>query len=512
VNYSRGKDEDTSEYDASEILDLIEELTAYQTAKAISTTELITEALKQSPALTWFQSQGLVHANANAFARAIWEAEEQTSQRYSARVSHEPPRLDAHAHDTDAWNRETVSVVFDTNLEPMQGWSVPDTTLATSVIGLDAHAQAEDPLWQANLMPGIETEKLITGEKRARYRRYERGLHVVRVGEATHPVTGGKYIDGGQGRSFRAMVERLRQEYGDDFRSVISSKDAVEHLEQCLRDAGEEDPKTMYYGIEESNNDFAGEYAGYVAGAIEPGDGPILNTAAALGLDAEPEKSPCEKCGGEGCESCNYEGENRVHGREFVGKDADAAKRVLQGVREHHVHQSIGRFARDARDPDTQAVVYVHTDAVADHMYDAEVPGPVWTTTENQKDVLEALEAAGSSVTTQELADRAGCTREAARQVLNHDRVRDAVVKHPGQGKYGADLWEPTPELSTSGEVEIDGANVPDLQDARTDTHTWSLEIRSSVTYGGIPEGQSSTTEVVQFPLGFAADAAPPPE
>lgn len=529
VNYARGKDEDTDEYDAHEIADLVGELTSYQKSMAVDPHQLISEALKKSPPLGWFKNNRGIHANANAFARAVWEAEERAAGRYAARVSHEPPRLDAHAHDADGWNKEEVRIVFNASFEPLQGWSVPDTTLAASVVGLDAHAQHEDPLWQANLMPGIRTEKLVTGEERARYRRYERGLHVVKVGEATHPVTGGKYIDGGQGRSFRAMVERLRHEHGDDFRSAISSKDAVEHIEGCLLDAGCDDPKTMYYGIEESNNDFAGEKVGYVAGSIDPGDNPIMNTVAGLGLDAAPATSECGHCEGSGkchgdcsrddcgieaptCGVCDGSGQTRAHGRGFAGKDAGAADRVLKGVREHHVHQSVGRYARDARDPESQAVVYVQTDAIAEHMYDVEVPGPVWTATENQRDVLEALEQSDVSKTTQELADEAGCTREAARQVLNHERVSEAVVKHPGEGRYGSDLWEPTPRLSTSGEVDIDGASPPDLQGVRTDTHTWSLEIRSALTRGGILEAGDETERTVQYPLGYAEAMGPPPE
>jgi hypothetical protein len=101
-----------------------------------------------------------------------------------------------------------------------------------------------------------------------------------------------------------------------------------------------------------------------VHGSIDPGDDYVVNLLAECGLQAEPET--VETDDGE---------EQRAHGREFVGPDADAAAAILGSVRESHVAQSAGRYARNADDPDDQAMVFVHTSAMPNGFADYEVPG-----------------------------------------------------------------------------------------------------------------------------------------
>ncbi|WP_265108014.1 hypothetical protein [Halosolutus halophilus] len=90
--------------------------------------------------------------------------------------------------DDDEWNREGVSVVLDESNDVRSVRVVPDFGSARSVVGLDAHPAT--PLWQASTLPWIKTTKVLDSEERQLWRRYERGLRVVQVGDATRPLSG----------------------------------------------------------------------------------------------------------------------------------------------------------------------------------------------------------------------------------------------------------------------------------------------------------------------------------
>lgn len=128
---------------------------------------------------------------------------------------------------------------------------------------------------------------------------------------------------------------------------------------------------TMHYGEEKSRNDFADEPAGYVYGCMDPGDEIMFDTLADLGQDATP--APAENGDGE---------EYRAPGRDSDRPDADTAAAVLASVRENHVAPAAGRYARDADDPDSGAVVYVDTNAVPEEFVDVEAPGVEWLPTD----------------------------------------------------------------------------------------------------------------------------------
>lgn len=423
------------------------------------------------PPLSWFRDNPKAHALAPAFTRAIWQAEEAAGDRKAARVVHHPPRFDAQAHDEQGWNRVIVDVVLDDDWEVVESESIPDFTLARSVVGLDAHPTDEDPYWRANLHPEIETEYTLTDEERSLYRRYERGLFTVQVGEGTQPVTKGQWINDGQGRKFDAIIRQLRQEYGDDFDSAITSNTVKGDIEEMMREAGVEDPETMHYGNEESRNDFAGKDVGLVIGSMDPGDHNVINLLSRLGYDADPVYNDCPECDGSGnvetddgpemCEKCGGSGELREHGRTFEGEDADAARAAIHGVREHHVAQSAGRWARDADDPEDNATVYIVTDAAPAGFIDAKAPGVTWAATEGQRQRLEYLRDQSGGATASEIADATGCSTRTAQRTLNRAEEEGLVEHTPGAGPHGAHLWWTGERFNPSGGTDLTPSEDP---------------------------------------------------
>jgi hypothetical protein len=145
----------------------------------------------------------------------------------------------------------------------------------------------------------------------------------------------------------------------------------------------------------------------------------------------------------------------REKGRDFEGDDADTAASVLASVRENHVAQAAGRYARDA-DSDDGATVYVHTDAAPAGFVDVETPGVEWLATEKQRQVIDALAESRSS-TAAELAecDSVDCSKRHVLETLKTLESEDIVDRHAGGGHNGADLFTgdgATPEVVDVGD------------------------------------------------------------
>jgi hypothetical protein len=447
--------------------------------------EALQHALDAEPEREWYFTEPEAHTLAPALARAIFHAEERANGRRVGKTPYEPPRLDARAHDDDGWNRTWLTVVLDESNDVQTVRSVPDLSpgLTRSVIGLDAHPAL--PVWQANTYPGIQRARVLDPEARQLWRRYERGLRVVQVGDATRPLASGEYFDW---NGTRAVVEHLRDTYGEDFRTAITAKSVEDELESLLDRAGVHDPGTMHYGEEKSRNDFAAERVGLVNGSIDPGDDYVLDLLAELDLDATPERSDrcCAHCGdrehapeepGDGCEECHGTGWGRKHGRGFVGDDAEAARAILASVRENHTAQAAGRYARNPDDPTSTATVFVRTDAIPPGFADVQTPGVVWTYGNKQDRVVEALREADRPLSARELANRAECTKEHVRQTLRRFEDMDGadtIHAFENAGEYGATLY---------AEAGVPNAGVVDLGDGIAnspvwDLYTWGLAIR----------------------------------
>lgn len=431
--------------------------------------------LNQAPDREWYFEDPDAHTLAPALARAIFHAEPRENGRRVGKTPFEPPRLDAHARDDDdGWNREWVTVVLDDANDVQTVRTVPDFSQARSVIGLDAHPAR--PVWQANTLPWIQSVDVLKSEQRQLWRRYERGLRVVQVGDATRPLASGEYFDHD---GTRAVVEHLNETYGHRFRTALTAKSVEGTLEGIMHDAGVPDPALMHFGEEKSRNDFANERIGLVNGCIDPGDDHVVNLLAELDLDAEPERSEteCDHCDGDGCHKCDGTGHKRAHGREFVGEDAEAAAEILSAVRENHTAQAAGRYARNPDDPSSTATVFVRTDAIPPGFADVQVSGAEWVFTTKQQRVVEELRELDRPATALELADLADVSKRHAQRVLKRLAERDAVQAFDRAGPNGATLYadDGTPNTGVVDLTNEDGEVATDLV---WGSYTWAVSIQ----------------------------------
>jgi hypothetical protein len=416
------------------------------------------------PDWEWFVDDADAHALAPDLTRALWRAlrweDPDANGRRSTTVLHEPPRFESAREDGYAGN--WLSVVIDEENTVRRVRLSPDFSQARAVIGLDAHPSM--PMWQLNTGASVDltTDEVLEPSERQLWRRYERGLTAVQIGDHTRPRSGSNAREWLNADRVREQCSRLREHYGAGFSTGITTAQVENRLRSLLSEAGVVDvgeESTMHYGEEKSRNDFADEKVGYVYGCMDPGDGMILDALAELGLDAEP--ATVETDDGE---------VKREKGRGFVGPDADEADAILGSVRENHVAQAAGRYARNPDDRESQAIVFVDTNASPDHFADLQVPGVEWLATETQRAIVDEL-AQRPQATSQDLADAVGCSREHVRQTL--DRLKDGdgcVTRLSGAGEDGADVWrgDPNGALVDLGE---------DLQLTPKGSIRWSLEI-----------------------------------
>lgn len=472
--------------------------------------DALANALDETPEREWYFENPQAHTLAPAIARAIFHAEERSNGRRFGRTPHEPPRLDAQVHDDDSWNREWVSVVVDDNNDVRTVRVTPDfgseesSMGVRSLIGLDAHPAL--PKWQANTTPWIQRREVLDSQERQLWRRYERGLRVVQVGEATRPLASGEYFDHDATRTF---VEHLVDEYGYKFRTAITASSVEDQLKSIMTSVSDQPDavETMHYGEEKSRNDFANEEVGLVNGSIDPGDDHVLDLLAELDLDAEPERGDvcCKHCGdreeapeepGDGCRECLGTGWTRKHGRSFTGPDADTAQAILASVRESHTAQAAGRYARNPEDPTSTATVFVRTDAMPPGFADVQVPGVVWTYSGKQDRIVTELREASRPLSARELADRADCSKEHVRKTLKRllpdedDDRRGAVQAYERAGEHGATLYTDD-GAPNSGVVDLDDI----ANDPVWGSYTWSLAIRDPLLDNSAAEADGEGPE-----------------
>jgi len=397
------------------------------------------DAVETQPERAWYIENDNAHVLAPALAKAVYYAEERGNGRRAATVPFEPPTLYAHAHDDEDWNRQWLTVVLDDENTVRSLRNTPSLGLAQSVVGLDA--QPSMPLWH-RVYPSFDHDEVLESEERRLWRRYERGLRVVQVGDATRPLSGDKARDWFGEDRVRTLVERIDDVHDGALRTGLTAMGVENLLEDCLSEVSDS-PETMHYGEEKSRNDFADETVGFVNGCMDPGDDFVLDLLAEHDLDAEPRMALRED--GD---------EYRAPGREFVGPDAETAQAILASVRENHVAQAAGRYARDA-DSDDDAVVYVRTDAMPPGFADEQVPGIAWTFGEKQADIVEYLRD-NPNPTAREVADETGASKRHVQKTLKRLHDEDLVTVREAAAKHGADVYEDV-QVDGDGVVELDG-------------------------------------------------------
>ncbi|WP_394743327.1 hypothetical protein [Natronococcus roseus] len=428
----------------------------------------------------WYFNDPNAHVLAPSIARAVFYAlndDSDSNGRYQASVTHTPPRLDQQAHDSDMWNQEYVSVVIDEERRIRKIRQVPSLQLARSVIGLDAHPTME--LWQLNIdsrkaeyRSEVDLVEILDRDERRLWRQYERGLQVVQVGTATRTLSSDyaaeNYFDEAK---TRALIEHLHAEY-ESFSTCVTTSSVESKIVEIMEETGitirrDEDgvQNTMHYGEEKSRGDFGDEDIGLVNGCVDPGDDYVYDILAEYNSDASAERRrrdvecgqcdgdgcrhcECSKCEGDGCFDCNETGLARAKGRGFVGEDVDTAESILASVRENHVAQAAGRYARNAGDRGDTARVFVRTDAVPDGFVDVQVPGVEKVFTDKQALVVETLRSSTRGVTAREISDTNDISNRQARRTLNDLSERGIAVKDDSGGAT-------TPTVYTDGGRDV---------------------------------------------------------
>ena len=367
------------------------------------------EALKEyrtlfaeDPPRNWLFSQGYVHASATTIGRALTNAKAMWNNRYRG---------------TDG--RTTVVLDDHRSLHVHQP---PNLSKARCVIGLDAHPS--EILWNVNTVRNLTTEKVLSDVERRNWRIHERKLLVKQVGKANNYCTRGWKSSSARKKIVR-VIEELREQYGKNFRTAITSKALQGEVEDLLRAGGIENPATLYYNNLRSNNNLKGESVGLLFGCIDPGDDYILNILALCGLEAEPQ---------------TQEDGSRAFGRGFVGPDSEAATELLWSVRENNIMQAIGRYARSPGEGGDGATVYAMTDAIPEQMVDERVPGVTGEVTDKKREIEEYVRE-NSPVTTTEVVKSVESSRPHVIDTLRQMEEQGVVTKSAGTGPNGADVY-----------------------------------------------------------------------
>ncbi|MFK5605312.1 hypothetical protein [Haloferax volcanii] len=369
----------------------------------------------REPDTDWFTTDPNSHALAPGIVEAIVTAERRVHGRWVGQTDYKYPTLNSNHEGPE--QKVTICVVFDKYNEIRLLQAIPDFSKARSVIGLDAHPTM--PKWKANTVPGIEMERIVDTDHLHDWRRNQRNLTIVQVGNNKNSWTRKGYNHS----KVRVLCNALRKKYGDKFATGITSKKFVEGLEEQLTNAGVDTPDTIYFGNEKSVDNFDSEQVGLVAGCISPSSDGIKDWVALLDNDATPKRDAVD----------GYQGQ------EWVGEDAEVAEEILADVREKKVLQACGRYARSPQQPDNGATVYVLTNVLPDAYVDKEVDdvdgfGP------KEKQILDYVVSHGG-VTPKTIEENIDSSRKHIHTTLNKCRGSSWMQVDENAGPYNADIF-----------------------------------------------------------------------
>lgn len=319
-----------------------------------------------------------------------------------------------------------VQVVFNGNTKICHIHHRPDFSKARCVIGLDAFPSIYR--WQLNTVEDLQQVEVLSPEERHVWRRNERGLRVVQLGEATRAYTRG-WGDGAGEERADGLIRTLREKPGDDLRSCITASEIKEDVRRQMKAAGIENPMMMHYGAQNSRNDFESEVIGLLLGCIDPGDKTILDLLALGGKQAWPEWIVTE------------DGEvKRKPNRTFLGPDADIATEILESVQASNLAQAVGRYARKPDSDESSALVYVWSDACPESLVDEKMKVSYHSLTKKRRKMIEALQSGCQTLT--EIKTATGSDKSYINDCLHLFHGQGLVEKCEGTGKYGATKWE----------------------------------------------------------------------
>lgn len=346
------------------------------------------------------------HRHAPAIGKAMLDSEEVLSGRWMG-------------------EHQGVKVVLDNHGKLRHVHYTPDLSETRCVIGLDAFPSVYR--WKLNTVDDLSSKRLLSAEERRHWRREERGLRVIQIGEATRSYSVG--WDGAGKERAAGLIHHLRQKHENGFQTCITTGSIETDVRQMMEGVGIEPPRTMHYGGQNSRNDFDGEDVGLLIGCIDPGDEAILDLLALGKCSATPEMMMTED--GD---------ETRKPGRTFVGQDADIAREILEAVRESNLAQAVGRYARNPDSSSSTATVYVWSDACPGSLIDNIVEPSFYSTTKKRRNLAEELKAE-SLQTARQLQATTGMDKSYIIDILKTFESHGLVQERKGTGHQGATEW-----------------------------------------------------------------------
>ena len=274
----------------------------------------------------------------------------------------------------------------------------------------------------------IEFNRILTSEETQNWRKEERNLRIYQIGDHKHTWT----IQGYEKAEDKvdALCSELREKYGEQFRSGIISKEYEPDFKELLAENGVNEPLVTHYVLEVSVNEFENEEVGLVLGCISPNDDDIKDWIALLDKEAKPLREADNP-------ELNYSSDGQI----WDGPDRDIAHELIFDIRERHVLQAVGRFARSPSDPDDGAKVYVFTNVLPDRWVDKEIPD-VDVLAEKQLRVLETIADSEDGMTASEVADEIDVTERHVYDLVEQHRDTEWLSVIEGAGSYNADVFE----------------------------------------------------------------------
>jgi hypothetical protein len=382
----------------------------------------------EKPDRNWFLHGDNAHALAPGIVEAIVTAEERCHDRWVGKASYTYPDLNP-THDTPE-QKVIIRIVINESCEIRLLQVVPDFSEARSVIGLDAHVTL--PKWRGNTTQEIEKTEILDSGELHRWRRNERNLKIVQVGEEKYSWTNQGFSES----KVNAFCKELREEYGSSFSTAITSLTFKDDLRECLVNAGVEAPETLHYGNQKSQETFDSEEVGLVAGCISPSSEQIKDWLALLERQATPRR----------------EVKDNYTGQKWVGPDSNIARAILKDVREHGVLQACGRYARSPQESDDGAVVYVMTNVVPSNYVDENIEN-IDVLGQKQKQILTYVFESSEGASPSEIAGNLETSRKHVHKTLNKCRECPWMEVEEGRQPNDGDIFYA--ERCPSGLVEL---------------------------------------------------------
>jgi len=371
----------------------------------------------ERPDTAWFLTNPDSHALAPGIVEAIVTGEERNHDRWFGQTSYTYPTLNPDHEGPD--QEITIRIVLDDNNDVKILQAIPDFSKARCVIGLDAHPIM--PKWRGNTELDLTQRRIVDEDERHKWRRNQRNLKIIQVGDNKNSWTTQGF---NEGKKVEILCKALRRKHGEGFRTGIVPLRFEDALKDFLENVGIQNPETIHFGNEKSIEDFDAEQAGIVAGCISPSTEQIKDWLALLDKEADPRRDVEE----------NYQGQ------QWVGVDADVARKILADVRENGILQACGRYARSPQLPDDGAIVYVLTNVLPDAYVD-EIVDDVQKFGEKEKQILNYISASTTGAAPREISENVNATKRHVHKTLNKCRNYSWMQVEESDGTNQPDIY-----------------------------------------------------------------------